>query len=87
MRTLLALSALALASLASACANSVDTADADSFGAAVSQMHRAQTDGDDATSREQPADSGATAARAQTRYRTGETAPLASSGTSANAPR
>jgi hypothetical protein len=80
MRTLLTLSALGLAFLAAACASSIDTAGAPSFGASVEAMQRAQTIPGD-TSEAPPEGSGAAGVLAQSRYQNGRTRPLAPSPT------
>lgn len=82
MRTLLALSALVLAS---ACLHPVDTASAPSFGASVDAMHRNQTT-PGPVSDEPPEGSGAVGALAQERYRTGQTRPLMPTTTSSANP-
>ena len=82
MRTLLAFSALVLAS---ACSHPVDTAGAPSFGASVQAMHSSQTT-PEAASDEAPEGSGAVGALAQERYRTGQTRPLMPTTTSSANP-
>ncbi|MGD9966259.1 MAG: hypothetical protein AB7T59_07045 [Hyphomonadaceae bacterium] len=82
MRTLLAFSALALAS---ACTHPVDTAGAPSFGAAVEAMQEAQT-APGVVSAAPPEGSGAQGELAQERYRNGQTRPLMPATTSSANP-
>lgn len=82
MRTLLALTALALAG---ACSHKIDTVGAPDFGASVEAMHRAQAVPGQ-VSDEPPEGSGAQGALAQERYETGQTRPLLPTSTSSANP-
>ena len=83
MRTLFTLSALGLAFFAAACASSIDTADAPSFGASVEAMHRAQAIPGN-TSEAPPEGSGAAGVLAQSRAQNGRTRALAPSPTTSS---
>jgi hypothetical protein len=72
---------LAAVAIVAACAHPADTAGAPSFGASVETMHQAQRVSDTAETGA-PAGSGAVGALAQTRYKTGQTRPLAPASTS-----
>lgn len=64
-----------------ACTTPTDTADAPSFGASIAAMREAQTVSQTAQPGA-PESSGATGAAAQSRYKNGQTRPLAPSSTS-----